>query len=80
MSTDSNTRLLEEAQFHMDYWTGTLWEGLIQYKVDTNDLEGLRSLLAESQKEMFDREYTLEPTYVVKPTKKTIILGDKDIF
>ena len=80
MSSRANTKLLEEAKFHMDFWTDTIWEKLIQQKIDDNDLESLQFLLAESQLAMHDLEYTLEPEDVVKPTKKTIILSNKDIF
>lgn len=55
MSNHINTALLEDAQFHMDYWTGTLWERLIQHAVDTNDLEELDRLLKESWEEINGR-------------------------
>lgn len=57
MSNQVNTDLLEQASFHLDYWTGTLWEKLIQHAVDTNDLEQLEKLISDSWTEIFNKEY-----------------------
>lgn len=57
MSNTSNTDLLEAANFHLEFWAGTLWEKLIQHAIDQGDYEELRSLIAQSLNEMYYMEY-----------------------
>ena len=52
MSNQTNTELLELAKDHQEYWTGTVWEKVIQRMVDTNDLDALKELLIKSAIEM----------------------------
>lgn len=69
---------LDLAKSHSEYWVGTTWEDMFDLRskavvtdVQNNNLEDLynvslprlEELFKESMKEMFLREYTLEPDY-----------------
>ena len=57
MSDTTNTELLEDAEFLMDYWTGTLYEKLIDYAIKQNDLDYLHRLVQDARNEMYRQEY-----------------------
>lgn len=57
MSNDTNTNLLEEANWYCDYWAGTLWEKLLDKAIKDNDLEYLAQLVGEARDEAFKQEY-----------------------
>lgn len=56
MSKETNDILLERAREAQEYWTGTMWERIIQRDIDTNDLEALRYHLTESDREIAIQE------------------------
>lgn len=56
-----NDDLLELAEFHLEYWTGTIWAGVIEQAIRAGNPQNLEELLKESAKDMFDQEYELEP-------------------
>lgn len=58
MSNQVNTDLLEQANFHLDYWSGTLWEKLIQHAIDQKDYEELQRLCKQSWDEIYKIEFT----------------------
>lgn len=61
MSNATNENLLEEADFYMDYFTGTIMEKLISHDIQTNDLESLRAHLKEAREIAWKSEYHPTP-------------------
>lgn len=57
MSNLSNDIILDEVQFHIDFWQGTVLAKMLEYALETKDLEQLSKLMHESRMEMFDLEY-----------------------
>lgn len=51
MSNTTNSDLMERAQEQLEYWTGTMWERLIQRDLTQNDLESLRYHLRQAEAE-----------------------------
>lgn len=41
MSNTVNVDLFERAAEQLDFWTGTIWEKIIQQDIDSNDLGSL---------------------------------------
>lgn len=60
MSHKQNDILYDRAKFVMDYFTGTLWEKLIEQAYKENDLEKLDRLVREAEADMFNLEYRPE--------------------
>lgn len=56
MSNNINQALIERANEAMEYWTGTMWERVIERDLATHDLEALRYHLNEAEKEMSIQE------------------------
>lgn len=56
MSHDINTQLFERAQEMLEYWTGTMWERMIQRDIEESDFETLRYHVVEAEKEMAIQE------------------------
>ena len=52
MSNQSNDQLYDKALEVMEYWTGTMWERVIQRDLDTDDLEALKYHVDQAYKEM----------------------------
>ena len=52
MSNATNTILLERANEVMDRQTGTLWERMIDRAIKAGDLESVRYLVNEAEKEL----------------------------
>ncbi len=61
MSHLTNTNLLEEADFYMDYFTGTIMEKLLRHDVEINDLEQLQVHLQEARETAWKTEYHPTP-------------------
>ena len=57
MTTRNVNKLLELATFHLDYWTGTLWEQMIESALDSEDWPRLEQILKESAQEMYEQEF-----------------------
>lgn len=68
MSHEINDRLADEiieleeiVQFHMYYWTGTIWEKMLENALEeakkTLDPTKINQLLLDSSREMFVQEY-----------------------
>lgn len=56
MSNKSNDILMERANEQLEYWTGTLWERLIQRDIDTQDLEALAYHVTQAEREQAIQE------------------------
>jgi hypothetical protein len=56
MSNVINDELMERAKDQLDYWTGTMWERLLQQDIAGNDLEALRAHVAWAEAEMAIQE------------------------
>ena len=58
-----NDNLRELAEYHLEYWTGTIWAGVIEEAIRAGNPQNLEKLLKDSAKDMFDQEYQPEPEY-----------------
>lgn len=60
MSNTINDTLMDKTQELLDYWTGTLWERIIQRDLDANDMEALQYHVDKAWAEMvLQEEYHL---------------------
>jgi hypothetical protein len=73
MSNIYNDRIVDEikdleevVQWHIDYWTGTVWEKMLENALveakKTLDPTQINKLLMESSREMFEQEYQPDHT------------------
>lgn len=60
MSNDTNQNIMERAAEALSYWEGEGIAKAIEADIDRNDLEALFEHLKESDKLIFDLEYTSE--------------------
>lgn len=61
MSNEINTQLLARAHEQMEYWTGTMWERMIQRDIDESDLESLNYHVTHAEAEMSMQEDMPDP-------------------
>lgn len=61
MSNQTNDNLLTEADFYLDYFTGTIMEKLISHDIQTNDLEQLKVHVNEARETAWKLEYHPTP-------------------
>lgn len=59
MSNDTNTQLIELAQYHMEFWVGTVWENVIRNALIERDYEQLEEILIKSARAMA-QDYEVE--------------------
>lgn len=59
MSNNTNTKLIELAREHMEFWKGQVWENTIRSAVIDGDYEQLQELLIKSAKAMA-QDYEVE--------------------
>jgi len=60
MSTEANTKLIEEARELAEYWTGTQHEQRILLAIKRDDLDYLYECVRTARYEMLRREYSPE--------------------
>lgn len=85
MSTEANTKLLEEAAEMLDYFEGTMTADIIQAQIEANDLDGLYETVRSARFEMLRQEYQPDYEEVTDEDIKTIVkdlrsLSSEDVF
>jgi hypothetical protein len=91
MSNQVNDRLVDEIReleevvnFHMDYWTGTIWERMLENALNeakkTLDPTYVNELLMQSSREMFEQEYQPAVAEWKKNNSKSRFTLDEVIF
>jgi hypothetical protein len=75
--------LEEVVRWHQDYWTGTIWDKMLEHALvvakETLDPTRINELLLESSREMYDLEYRPDPTPNVMEFNGTTINFDEVI-
>ncbi len=59
MSNDTNTKLIELAEEHLEFWVGTVWENVIRNALIERDYEQLEEILIKSARAMA-QDYEVE--------------------